>query len=60
VGAGQVLATPLDNPISSNEPEFFLFGKQEIPRRELDRKFKGQYGHIIDLPKGYSGAPPDK
>jgi pilus assembly protein CpaC len=60
VGAGQVLATPLDNPISSNEPEFFLFGKQEIPRRELDRKFKGKYGHIIDLPKGYSGAPPDK
>jgi pilus assembly protein CpaC len=57
VGTGQVLATPLDNPISSNEPEFFLLGKQEISRRELDLKFRGQYGHIIDLPKGYSGVP---
>ena len=57
VGVDQVLHTPLDNPLSSNEAEFFLLGKQEVSKRELDRKFNGQYGFIIDLPEVNYGAP---
>lgn len=56
VGTKEQLATPLDASVSSNEPEFFLFGQLEIPRKSLDEKYHGQYGHIIDLPKGVSGA----
>lgn len=57
VGNGQHLATPLDNPISSNDPEFFLLGKQEVSRRDLDKRYKGIYGHIIDLPQVNYGLP---
>ena len=55
-GPNQKLKTPLDNSLSSNEPELFLFGKLEVTRKELDKRFNGQYGHIIDLPKGVTGA----
>ncbi len=51
VGNKQELHDPLQDPLSSNEPEFFLLGKQEVSRKNLDLTYKGQYGHIIDLPK---------
>jgi pilus assembly protein CpaC len=57
VGTREQLVTPFDNVLSSNEPEFFLLGKQEVSRRKLDKKYKGQYGHIIDLQKVDYGAP---
>ena len=57
VGTKQQLVTPFDGVLSSNEPEFFLLGKQEVSRKQLDKKYKGQYGHIIDLQKVDYGAP---
>ena len=57
VGTKEQLVTPFDNVLSSNEPEFFLLGKQEVSRKQLDKKYKGQYGHIIDLQKVDYGAP---
>jgi pilus assembly protein CpaC len=57
VGTKEQLVTPFDNVLSSNEPEFFLLGKQEVSRRKLDKKYKGQYGHIIDLQKVDYGIP---
>jgi len=57
VGTREQLATPLDNPLSSNEPELFLLGKLEVSRKSLDKKYNGIYGHIIDLPKVSYGTP---
>ncbi len=57
VGSEQVLHTPLDNTLPSNEAEFFLLGKQEVSRKSLDVKYHGIYGHIIDLPKVDYGEP---
>ena len=57
VGTKQHLHDPLQNPISSNEPEFFLLGKLEVSRKDLDLRYHGQYGHIIDLPRVDYGAP---
>jgi len=58
VGTQQQLKDPLnDGLVSSNEPEFFLMGKQEVSRRSLDRTYNGVYGHIIDLPQVNYGAP---
>jgi pilus assembly protein CpaC len=57
VGTKEQLVTPFDNVLSSNEPEFFLLGKQEVSRKQLDKKYKGQYGHIIDLQKVDYGTP---
>lgn len=57
VGTEQQLKTPLDEPVSSNEPEFFLLGKQEVSRQSLDTQYHGIYGHIIDMPKVNYGAP---
>jgi pilus assembly protein CpaC len=57
VGTKEQLHDPLQNPLSSNEPEFFLLGKQEVARKDLDLRFHGLYGHIIDLPKVNHGAP---
>ena len=57
VGTKQQLHNPLQNPISSNEPEFFLLGKMEVSRRDLDLRYRGLYGHIIDLPRESYGAP---
>ncbi len=37
VGNKEQLHDPLQNPLSSNEPEFFLLGKQEVSRKELDK-----------------------
>jgi pilus assembly protein CpaC len=57
VGTKQQLKTPFDNTLSSNEPELFLLGKQEVSRKQLDIKYNGVYGHIIDLPKVNYGSP---
>ena len=57
VGTKQQLQTPFDNTLSSNEPEFFLLGKQEVSRKKLDVKYRGVYGHIIDLPKVNYDSP---
>ncbi len=57
VGIREQLKTPLDAVASSNEPELFLFGKTEVSRKQLDQKYDGQYGHIIDFPKVDHGNP---
>jgi pilus assembly protein CpaC len=57
VGNRQQLQTPLDQVVSSNEPEFFLLGQQEVSRKKLDTQFQGIYGHIIDVPQVDNGTP---
>jgi len=57
VGTEEQLHDPFQNTASSNEPEMFLLGKQEVSRKMLDTKYNGIYGHIIDLPKVDYGAP---
>jgi pilus assembly protein CpaC len=57
VGTREQLHTPLDTTYPSNEPEFFLLGKMEVSKKQLDKEFNGLYGHIIDAPKGYAGVP---
>ncbi len=57
VGVDEQLKTPLDDVLSSNEPELFLLGKTEVSRKQLDQKYHGLYGHIIDLPKVDYGQP---
>ncbi len=57
VGIREQLKTPLDDVLSSNEPELFLYGKTEVSRKQLDQKYDGQYGHIIDFPKVNYGNP---
>ncbi len=57
VGTRQQLHDPLQNPVSSNDPELFLLGKLEVSKRDLDTQYHGIYGHIIDLPKVDYGAP---
>jgi Flp pilus assembly secretin CpaC len=41
---GQKIATPLDKSLPSNDPEFFLRGKQEVNTGKPD----AFTGHIID------------
>ncbi len=52
---GSVIATPLDNTIPANDPDFFLTGNAELTRTD-QRALIGQgvpfSGHILDLPKG--------
>lgn len=57
VGNRQQLHDPLQNPLSSNEPELFLLGKLEVSKKDLDVTYNGQYGHIIDLPRVNYGDP---
>lgn len=58
VGTREQLKDPMnDGLVSSNEPEFFPLGKQEVSRKSLDTKYNGVYGHIIDLPQVNYGAP---
>jgi pilus assembly protein CpaC len=57
VGTREQLHDPLQNPLSSNEPEFFLLGKQEVSKKQLDLTYHGIYGHIIDLPRVNYGNP---
>jgi pilus assembly protein CpaC len=46
---GDQAKTPLDNSLPPNDADFFLLGKNEIPRARLAGSFSG---HILDLPKG--------
>jgi pilus assembly protein CpaC len=52
---GSVIATPLDNTIPANDPDYFLTGNAELSRA-AQRKLIGYgvpfSGHMLDLPKG--------
>jgi pilus assembly protein CpaC len=52
---GSVIATPLDNTVPANDPDFFLTGNAELTRTD-QRALIGQgvpfSGHMLDLPKG--------
>jgi pilus assembly protein CpaC len=52
---GAVMATPLDNAIPANDPDFFLTGNSELTRPD-QRALIGYgvpfSGHILDMPKG--------
>jgi pilus assembly protein CpaC len=55
------LATPLDNTMSSNDKELFLYGKLEVTKEmaefiETGGHLKGPFGHIIDLKGGSNRA----
>ena len=55
------LKTPLDNTMSSNDKEMFLYGKLEVTKElaefiETGGNLKGPFGHIIDLPGGSNNA----
>lgn len=55
------LKTPLDNLMSSNDKELFLYGKLEVTKElahfiETGGNLKGPFGHIIDLPGGNNNA----
>jgi pilus assembly protein CpaC len=52
---GSVVATPLDNSVPANDPDFFLTGHGELTRpqqRELVAHGIPSSGHMLDLPKG--------
>jgi pilus assembly protein CpaC len=53
---GDVIATPLDNSLPSNDLDLFLMGKVETPRataRLLENVQTREFaGHVLDLPKG--------
>ena len=45
---GERLDTPLDGPVASNDVDFFLNGRAEIPRKgDPHRRVEERYGHII-------------
>jgi pilus assembly protein CpaC len=44
---GENLRTPLDSPVSGNDPDFFLNGRSEVTEKDLERGEQRQYGHII-------------
>jgi pilus assembly protein CpaC len=52
---GSVIATPFDNTIPANDPDFFLTGNAELTRPD-QRALTGWgapfSGHMLDLPKG--------
>jgi pilus assembly protein CpaC len=53
---GQKLATPLDNSLPSNDPDFFLLGKEEIPKQYTEfvssgGGIAGPYGHLLSPPE---------
>ena len=52
MGTNQALQTPLDSALPANEAEFFLLGKQEVSRKDLDQRYHGQYGFIVDMQQG--------
>ncbi len=46
---GQKLATPFDQRLASNDAEFFLRGKHEIPKH-----FPSPHGHILEISQTWS------
>lgn len=54
VAPGQKLASPLDSRLPSNDLDFFLMGKSEVPKQYSDYVLNGAgvagpYGHIMPL-----------
>jgi pilus assembly protein CpaC len=57
VGPRERIATPLEERISSNDPDFFLMGKLEVPKnysRYVTPRgdIGGPYGHILSVEPG--------
>jgi pilus assembly protein CpaC len=56
---GQQLATPLDQRLSSNDIDFFVFGQSEVRKKydayETVNGLQGPYGHIIPIDPGPAG-----
>mgnify|MGYP001597537702 FL=1 len=51
---GDNIATPFDKSVPPNDRDFFLLGKNEIPRQAARIAYGAELpmtGHIIDLPK---------
>jgi pilus assembly protein CpaC len=46
------LATPFDERLPSNDPDFFLNGQTEVPKKFSSSNVSGPYGHIMTI-----GAP---
>ena len=59
---GDVVATPLDSSLPSNDIDLFLMGKVETPRSTAhlleDVQTREFAGHVLDLPKGGVNASP--
>lgn len=54
---GQVVATPLDQTVPANDPEFFALGQMEVTSKMVQgfqsgAGVAGPYGYIIDLGSG--------
>lgn len=54
---GQVVASPLDNSLPANDPEFFALGKMEVTPKMIEAFQSGEgatgpFGYIIDLGTG--------
>jgi len=50
---GDTIKTPLDNSLPPNDPDFFLMGKTEIPRKIAKLEAGTQRvltGHMLDMP----------
>jgi len=57
IGPRERLGTPLDERISSNDPDFFLLGKLEVPKNYSryvtpGGDVSGPYGHILSVEPG--------
>ena len=61
VRSARALSTPLDTSVLTDERTFFLYGKAEMTRGELERKIRrrgidGPFGHVI-APDAYVPEP---
>ncbi|HMN38577.1 MAG TPA: type II and III secretion system protein family protein [Hyphomicrobium sp.] len=45
---GETFKTPIDEPVASNDVDFFIGGRQEITQEDERRRRPKLYGHIID------------
>lgn len=58
---GQHLATPLDHRLPSNDVDFFVNGKMDVPKNFTDAKnggnVEGPYGHLIPSEPASSEPP---
>jgi pilus assembly protein CpaC len=52
---GQQLLTPLDQKLASNDRDFFLRGKHEIPKH-----YPAPYGHILEVDPWATSTIPEK
>jgi pilus assembly protein CpaC len=54
---GDVLKTPLDSAVAANDSDLFLYGKNELSARQLQKAIRptekqARSGHILDLSNG--------